>query len=168
MQITHIQFLTLLFPSRTEARLIIFILGPLAIASSGLVFVALANDQKALDVGDAIRNVLNSTLLIIFTSALFLWGLVVNRRRAWRNDGGTSMFGLGSLLLAVVSTSCNIVAVVEDGIDWLQHMLLAAILWQIWLGWWWWVGSGMGIGEVEVNDIPDLLIVSCRYRETDI
>ena len=60
------------------------------------------------------------------------------------------MFGLGSLLLAVVSTSCNIVAVVEDGIDWLQHMLLAAILWQIWLGWWWWVGSGMGIGEVEV------------------
>lgn len=37
----------------------------------------------------------------------------------------------------------------EDGIEWLQHLLFAAILWQIWLGWWWWVGSGMGIGEVE-------------------
>lgn len=27
IQVTHIQFLTLLYPSRTEARLIIFVLG---------------------------------------------------------------------------------------------------------------------------------------------
>ncbi|KAI9637648.1 uncharacterized protein MKK02DRAFT_23631 [Dioszegia hungarica] len=147
--ITHIHFLTLLYPSRTEARLIIFLLGPLAIASSGLVFVALSNNQTALDIGDAIRNTLNSTLLLIFTIALLMWGLVVNRRRAWRNDGGTAIFGIGSLSLAIISTTFNFVAIAEDGIDWLQHLLFAAVLWQIWLGWWWWVGSGMGIGEVE-------------------
>nr|XP_031863953.1 uncharacterized protein CI109_000597 [Kwoniella shandongensis]KAA5531025.1 hypothetical protein CI109_000597 [Kwoniella shandongensis] len=147
--ITHIQFLTLLYPSRTEARLIIFVLGPLAIASSVLVFSALSPHQTVLDVSDAIRNVFNSTLLLIFTISLVIWGFFVNRRRAWRFDGGTAVFGVGSLFLAAVSTSFNFVAVAEDGIDWLQHLLFAAVLWQVWLGWWWWVGSGMGIGEVE-------------------
>lgn len=150
-QIAHIQFLTLLYPSRTEARLIIFILGPLAIASSCLVFTSLSGSQRVLDVSDSIRNVLNSTLLLIFTIAIFIWGCFVNRRRAWRTDGGTAVFGFGAMFLAVVSTTVNFVAVAEDGIDWLQHLLYAAILWQIWLGWWWWVGSGMGIGEVEVR-----------------
>ncbi|KAK8854613.1 hypothetical protein IAR55_003352 [Kwoniella newhampshirensis] len=147
--ITHIQFLTLLYPSRTEARLIIFVLGPLAIASSALVFSALSPHQTVLDISDAIRNVFNSTLLLIFTISLVIWGFFVNRRRAWRFDGGTAVFGVGSLFLAAVSTSFNFVAVAEDGIDWLQHLLFAAVLWQVWLGWWWWVGSGMGIGEVE-------------------
>jgi hypothetical protein len=125
--------------------------GPLAVTSSALAFTALSGSQTVLDVGDAIRNVLNSTLLLIFTTSLFIWGFLVNRRRAWRFDGGTAMFGIGSLFLAVISTTFNFVAVKEDGIDWLQHLLFAAILWQIWLGWWWWVGSGMGIGEVEVS-----------------
>ncbi|KAK6910868.1 hypothetical protein L486_05109 [Kwoniella mangroviensis CBS 10435] len=147
--ITHIQFLTMLYPSRTEARLIMFVLGPLAIASSVLVFSALSPHQTVLDISDAIRNVFNSTLLLIFTISLVIWGFFVNRRRAWRFDGGTAVFGFGSLLLAAISTSFNFVAVAEDGIDWLQHLLFAAVLWQIWLGWWWWVGSGMGIGEVE-------------------
>ncbi|WVN86185.1 uncharacterized protein L203_101346 [Cryptococcus depauperatus CBS 7841] len=147
--IAHIQFLTLLYPSRIEARLIIFVLGPLAVVSSVLVFTALSPSQTVLDISDAIRNVFNSTLLLIFTISLAIWGLFVNRRRAWRFDGGTAAFGVGSLFLAMISTSFNFVAVAEDGIDWLQHLLFAAILWQIWLGWWWWVGSGMGIGEVE-------------------
>ncbi|WRT68608.1 uncharacterized protein IL334_005586 [Kwoniella shivajii] len=147
--ITHIQFLTMLYPSRTEARLIMFVLGPLAIASSALVFSALSPHQTVLDISDAIRNVFNSTLLLIFTISLVIWGFFVNRRRAWRFDGGTAVFGVGSLFLAAISTSFNFVAVAEDGIDWLQHLLFAAVLWQIWLGWWWWVGSGMGIGEVE-------------------
>ncbi|WVO21355.1 uncharacterized protein IAS62_002663 [Cryptococcus decagattii] len=147
--VTHIQFLTLLYPSRTEARLIIFVLGPLALVSSALTFAALTNSQTVLDLSDAIRNVFNSTLLLIFTISLAIWGFFVNRRRAWRFDGGTAAFGVGSLFLATISTTFNFVAVAEDGIEWLQHLLFAAILWQIWLGWWWWVGSGMGIGEVE-------------------
>jgi hypothetical protein len=85
--------------------------------------------------------------------ALVIWGFFVNRRRAWRTDGGTAAFGFGAMVLAAISTSGNFVAVAEDGIDWLQHLLFAAILWQTWLGWWWWVGSGMGIGEVEVSFI---------------
>lgn len=150
MQLAHIQFLTLLFPSHTEARLIVFVLGPLALASAFLVFTALSPSQMVLDLGDAIRNVFNSTLLLIFTIALLIWGLVVNRRRAWRTDGGTAIFGSAAIFLATVNTACNFVAVKEDGIDWLQHLLYCSILWQTWLGWWWWVGSGMGIGEVEV------------------
>ena len=105
--------------------------------------------QTVLDLGDAIRNVFNSTLLLIFTISLAIWGFFVNRRRAWRLDGGTGIFGFGAMFLAVITTSFNFVAVKEDGIEWLQHLLYAAVLWQTWLGWWWWVGSGMGIGEVE-------------------
>lgn len=131
-------------------------LGPLAIASSGLVFIALSGSQSVIDIGDSIRNVLNSTLLLLFAIALAIWGFLVNRRRAWRTDGGTAVFGFGALLLAGITTTFNFVAVAEDGIDWLPHLLYAAVLWQTWLGWWWWVGSGMGIGEVEVCSFADI------------
>lgn len=99
--------------------------------------------------GDAIRNVFSCTLLVIFSLSLFIWGFLVNRRRAWRLDGGTAVFGSGALGLAIVTTASSFVAVKEEGIDWLQHLIWAAVLWQTWLGWWWWVGAGMGIGEVE-------------------
>ncbi|TXT08867.1 hypothetical protein VHUM_02995 [Vanrija humicola] len=147
--LTHIQFLTLLYPSRTEARLIFLALGPLAIASSGLFFCTMSNNRTVVDLGDAIRNVFSSTLLLIFTLSLCIWGFLVNRKRAWRLDGGTGVFGGGALGLAFVTTASSFVAVKEEGIDWLQHLIWAAVLWQTWLGWWWWVGAGMGIGEVE-------------------
>jgi len=109
---------------------------------------------------------------LIFTIALLIWGLVVNRRRAWRTDGGTAIFGSAAIFLATVNTACNFVAVKEDGIDWLQHLLYCSILWQTWLGWWWWVGSGMGIGEVEVSlclpkmlNRDDILIYRISWNE---
>ncbi|TXT10415.1 uncharacterized protein COLE_04349 [Cutaneotrichosporon oleaginosum] len=148
--ITHIQFLTLLYPSRTEARLIFIALGPLAIASSALYFCTLSNHSRVIDMGDAIRAVFSCTLLVIFSLALFIWGFFVNRGRAWRLDGGTAVFGSGALGLALVTTASSFVAVKEEElVDWLQHLIWAAVLWQTWLGWWWWVGAGMGIGEVE-------------------
>ncbi|KAL7422379.1 hypothetical protein Q5752_003025 [Cryptotrichosporon argae] len=147
--ITHIQFLTLLYPSRTEARLILLVLGPLAVAASGITFTSLSPNRTVYDLGDAVRNVFNSTLLLIYGFSLAIWGLAVNRRRAWRTDGGTAVFGGGALTLAAITTAGNFVAIKEDGLDWLQHLLWAAVLWQTWLGWWWWVGAGMGIGEVE-------------------
>lgn len=101
------------------------------------------------DLGDAIRNVFSSCLLLIFGLSLCIWGFLVNRRRAWRLDGGTGVFGMGALGLAFVTTASSFVAVKEEHIDWLQHLIWAAVLWQTWLGWWWWVGAGMGIGEVE-------------------
>lgn len=100
--------------------------------------------------GDAIRAVFSCTLLVIFSLALFIWGFFVNRGRAWRLDGGTAVFGSGALALALVTTASTFVAVKEEElVDWLQHLIWAAVLWQTWLGWWWWVGAGMGIGEVE-------------------
>ncbi len=64
-------------------------------------------------------------------------------------DGGTALFGIGAMGLAVASTAMNFVAVGEDGLTWFQNLIWATVLWQSWLGFWWWVGSGMGIGEVE-------------------
>ncbi len=49
-----------------------------------------------------VRNVCNATLSLLFTLALFIWGLLVNRKQAWRTDGGTAAFGCAALSLAVV------------------------------------------------------------------
>lgn len=149
VQFTHIQFLTLLFPSSTEVKLIFFMLGPLALCSSGLYFSQLSEDRTTLDLGDAIRNVFDSTLLLMFSIGVIIWGVLVNRSRAWRLDGGTAIFGAGAITLALASTAGNFVKIREDGLLWLQNMIWAIVLWQSWLGFWWWVGSGMGIGEVE-------------------
>lgn len=123
----------------------------MAITASGLVYTSLSENRTTIDLGDAIRNVFDSTLLLIFSMALFIWGFLVNRKRAWRTDGGTGAFGAGSLALAITSTAVNFVEVREDNINWLQNLLWALVLWQSWLGFWWWVGSGMGIGEVQVR-----------------
>lgn len=149
VQFTHIQFLTLLFPSSTEVKLIFFMLGPIALCSSGLYFSRLSDDRTTLDLGDAIRNVFDSTLLLMFSIGVIIWGVLVNRSRAWRLDGGTAIFGAGAISLALASTAGNFVKIREDGLLWLQNMIWAIVLWQSWLGFWWWVGSGMGIGEVE-------------------
>lgn len=109
--------------------------------------------------GEAIRSVFSCTLLVIFTLSLCIWGFLVNRNRAWRFDGGTAVFGMGALGLAIVTTASSFVAVKEERIDWLQPLIWATVLWQTWLGWWWWVGAGMGIGEVE-----DLIEKSMRKR----
>ncbi|PWN43896.1 hypothetical protein IE81DRAFT_329096 [Ceraceosorus guamensis] len=149
--LTHIQFLTLLFPSALEARLILWMLGPLALAASGMEFTALSSsdDVKTSDLGDAIRNICNSTLTLLYTSALLIWGLLVNRRRAWRTDGGTAAFGGGSVGLAIINTAISFVEIAFDRVWWLPDMCWTLTIWQSWLGFWWWVGSGMGIGEVE-------------------
>lgn len=145
LQLTHIQFLTLLFPSALEARLILWMLGPLALAASGMEFTALSSsdDVKTSDLGDAIRNICNSTLTLLYTSALLIWGLLVNRRRAWRTDGGTAAFGGGSVGLAIINTAISFVEIAFDRVWWLPDMCWTLTIWQSWLGFWWWVGSGM-------------------------
>lgn len=120
-------------------------------AASGLTFSSLSEKRTTIDLGDAIRNVFDGTLLLIFSVSLVIWGLLVNRKRAWRFDGGTAAFGAGATILAIISTAINFVEVKEDTINWLQNLLWAIVLWQSWLGFWWWVGSGMGVGEVEVR-----------------
>ncbi|UZJ56675.1 hypothetical protein CBS101457_005995 [Exobasidium rhododendri] len=151
VHLTHIQFLTLLFPSALEARLILWMLGPLALVASGMEFTALSseNDVKTSDLGDAIRNICNSALFLLYTSALLIWGVLVNRGRAWRTDGGTAAFGGGAVGLAIINTSISFVEIAYDRLWWLPDICWTLTIWQSWLGFWWWVGSGMGIGEVE-------------------
>jgi len=99
------------------------------------------------NIASAVRNVCNATLSLLFTLSLFIWGLLVNREKAWRTDGGTAVFGCASLSLAVVSTALNFLYVhKEEEFVWLPGLMWAVVLWQSFLGWWWWVGAGSSSG----------------------
>ena len=147
---THIHFLSLMYPSRLEARLIFILLGPLAIIAAVTQFAPLYPHLQFVLAAGAIRNVCNATLSILFTLSLVFWGFAVNRKQAWRTDGGTAAFGVGAILFAITSTALTIAYIPSrDQFEWIPGLIGAIVLWQSFLGWWWWVGSGMGIGEVD-------------------
>ncbi|GAA6004351.1 hypothetical protein JCM10207_000681 [Rhodosporidiobolus poonsookiae] len=146
---THIQFLTMLFPSTLETRLIMGLLGPLAIATAALYFTDMSSQAAVNDLGDAIRNTANSSLTLLYTMALFIWGLTLNRSRAWRTDGGTAAFGTLAMILGVLGTAVNFVEIKEERMRWLPGVVTCILLWQSWVGFWWWVGAGMWAGEAE-------------------
>ncbi|CAK5282348.1 unnamed protein product [Mycena citricolor] len=150
IQITHIQFLTLLYPSRMEARLIFALLGPLAVVAAIMQLIPIGASASVNNIASAVRNVCNATLSLLFTSALFVWGLLVKRHDAWRTDGGTAAFGCAALTLALLSTGLNFLYVPrEEEYMWLPPLMWAVVLWQSFLGWWWWVGAGNGYGYDE-------------------
>lgn len=151
IQITHIQFLTLLFPSKLERRLIYALLGPLAITSAIMQLLRVQhNHHKLMNFVSAVQNICNAALSLLFTVSLFLWGLLVNRKNAWRMDGGTAAFGVGALTLAPMSSAIALIYVpTRDQYTWMPQLMWAIILWQSFLGWWWWVGAGMGVGELD-------------------
>ncbi|EMD32926.1 hypothetical protein CERSUDRAFT_118356 [Gelatoporia subvermispora B] len=150
IQLTHIQFLTLLYPSTLERRLIYALLGPLAVMSASMHIVRIRSDVKTTDVAFAIQNVCNATLSLLFTASLMGWGFLVNRKRAWRTDGGTANFGAGAITLAIMSTVTTFLYIpTKEQYEWMPGLIWAIILWQSFLGWWWWVGAGMGVGEVD-------------------
>ncbi|CAH7686022.1 hypothetical protein BY996DRAFT_4554588, partial [Phakopsora pachyrhizi] len=145
---THIQFLTLLFPSALEKKLIIAFLGPLCVFSSSLFFTYFLNDPNLQDLGDAIRNTATSTLSLLYTFGLIFWGFIINRKRAWETEGGTVGFGVLAMGLAFGGTAANFIEVKEDRLKWLPWLVNTVLLWQSWAGFWWWVGAGMWSGEV--------------------
>lgn len=150
MQITHIQFLTLLFPSKLERRLIYTLLGPLAIASAVMQVMHIRNDDKLVSICSAVQNICNATLSLLFTTSLFLWGTLVNRKQAWRTDGGTAAFGAGAMTLALLSSAITFLYIPsKNQFVWMPGLMWSVVLWQSFLGWWWWVGAGMGVGEVD-------------------
>lgn len=107
-------------------------------------------DGKLTSIAQAVQNICNATLSMLFTASLFIWGFLVNRRSAWRTDGGTAAFGIGALTLALASTAITFTYVPsKDHYSWMPGLMWAVILWQSFLGWWWWVGSGMGVVEVD-------------------
>ncbi|KAK0494832.1 hypothetical protein EDD18DRAFT_1172592 [Armillaria luteobubalina] len=152
IQITHIQFLTLLYPSRLEGRLIFSLLIPLAVMAAVMQLTPISGNLVVKDVATAIRNVCNATLSLLFTVSLFVWGVLVNRKQAWRTDGGTAAFGCAALALALVSTALNFLYIPrEEEYVWLPGLMWAVVLWQNFLGWWWWVGAGTGTNY----DLPE-------------
>jgi len=164
IQITHIHFLTLLFPSRLEARLIYILLGPLAIVSAIMQLIpihGIGNLQSPVNAAivnysDAVRNVCNATLSFLFSASLFIWGFLVNRKQAWRWDGGTAIFGVGALALAIMSTALNILYIPsQDQYVWLPGLMWAVVLWQSFFGMvvvgWRWHGCWGGRGVAETG-----------------
>ncbi|OAX40210.1 hypothetical protein K503DRAFT_798989 [Rhizopogon vinicolor AM-OR11-026] len=150
VQITHIHFLTLLFPSNLEARLIFCLLGPLAIISAVMQLLPTFYGASVQPLAQDTRNVCNAALSLLFTSALIIWGFLVNREAAWRTDGGTAAFGAGAIVLALISTTLNFIYIPsQDQYSWMPKLMWSVVMWQSFLGWWWWVGAGMGVGEVE-------------------
>lgn len=123
--------------------------GPLALLSSFLYYTELSSIPAIDDLGDAVRNTANSTLTLLYTLALVIWGLTLNRSRAWRTDGGTAAFGTFALILGVAGTAINFLEVKEDRMRWLPSVVECVLLWQSWVGFWWWVGAGMWNGEAE-------------------
>lgn len=94
-------------------------------------FCSLSPHKRAQDLGDAIRGVCNTTLALLFSAALFIWGFVVNRKRAWRTDGGTAAFGAAAIVLAIVSVAINFVLIFVDELAWLPALSWAVVLWQL-------------------------------------
>jgi len=152
----HSFFLTLLLPSRLEARLIFFLLDPLAVVAAIMQLFHVHHRSPFTPISFTVRNVCNATLSLLFTTFLFIWGLYVNRSRAWRIDGGTAIFGASALGLALVSTGLSFLRISREDYVWLPGLTWSLIVWQSFFGWWWWVGAGgmscVGLaGEVSVD-----------------
>lgn len=166
VHLTHIQFLTLLFPSALEVRLIFWMLGPLALIEAGILFMGVVSSDnvKVHDLADSIGSVCASSLALLYTTSLFVWGVMVNWRRAWRLDGGTAAFGAAALTLALCNTVISFLRIAFDRIWWLHMFTWSLTIWQSWVGFWWWVSAGMGIGEVEDRERREERIRARRER----
>ena len=81
------------------------------------------------------RNVCNSTLTLLFAIALCIWGSFVNRKEAWRTDGGTAIFGAGTLFLALCSTALNMLTIALQSPGWTPNLVWVAVPWQSFMGW---------------------------------
>ena len=148
MQANYIQFLMLIFPSKLERSLIFWMLGPMALVQAGMFFADFAkfNDFKTIDLADALVNICDASLALLYTSGLLIWGGFVNWRRAWRTDGSTAAFGIAVLVVAVCKTVVSFVHIAYDRAYWIRLLSATFTNWQCWLGFWWWVSAGMGIG----------------------
>ncbi|KAH9969829.1 hypothetical protein BC827DRAFT_1120284, partial [Russula dissimulans] len=134
-QMTHIQFLTLMYPSPLEARLIFILLGPLAILAALTQFAPLHDNMPFIAAANDVQNVCNATLTILFTIFLSFWGFFVNRKQAWRTDGGTAAFGAGAIFLALSSTAITIAYIPSrDQFEWVPGLTGTIVLWQSFLG----------------------------------
>lgn len=138
---THMQFLTFLYPSLVEERLILGLLGPLVLLSSLSSFLSLSDSDRTRSIAESVKNICNSALAILFSVALCIWGFFINYKEAWRTDGGTAIFGAGAVALSLFSMGLNLYQIAKLPPVWIPPLVWTVVLWQSFLGWWWYVGS---------------------------
>ena len=137
--------------------MILCLLGPLAVVSAIMQLLPIHSNDRVVYWADAVQNVCNATLSLLFTLSLIIWGCFVKHNQAWRTDGGTAAFGAGAMFLALASTVLTFVYIPsKEQYDWLPGLIWAVIMWQSFLGWWWWVGSGMGVHQ-GVEGVKEML-----------
>ncbi|KAA1470418.1 hypothetical protein DENSPDRAFT_836209 [Dentipellis sp. KUC8613] len=146
IQTTHIQFLTILYPSPLESRLIYSLLSPLAVISAITQFIPLSRPQASAITTSAptpttfktlasnlplpslrllplptlalvARQTINTTLSLLFTVLFLFWGIWLHPKQAWRAEGGTAAFGVGAVGLAALGTALGFVCVPGVSLD---------------------------------------------------
>lgn len=117
----------------------------------------LASSDVVQDLGDAIRAVCNSSLVMLYTAALLIYGIAINRSRAWRMEGGTASFGVLAIGIGLSTSAIIFIEIKEDRLTWLQHAVWCILLWQSWITFWWFVSTGMYAGEVADRDMREAL-----------
>jgi hypothetical protein len=124
----------MLYPSSLEAKLILALMGPLVLVSAITELIPMHTGGKSgmvTDLSDAIQSICNSTLSLLYTIALLIWGLIINRKQAWRVEGGTAAFGGAALFLAINSTALSFFQLTRIGpFVWLTSLLHTSIVWQ--------------------------------------
>lgn len=133
---------------------------PLAFTSCALSFSPLLGSQREQDIFDSGAAVCNSALTLLYTCALFFWGLYIARKRAWGQadaSGSTAVFGGCALGMAILGTVLAFVGISRgaqslgnDG--WLDRVTWLVLLWQTWFSVWWWIGAGMYGAERPLDD----------------
>ena len=116
------------------------------------------------DLGDAMRSVCNASLTLLYIAALLIWGLFINRSRAWQTEGGAAGFGVIAISLGLAGSALNYVEIKEDRLQWLPTLNWCILLWQSWVGFWWWVSAGMYAGEVADRNKRDAEKAAKRAR----
>lgn len=116
------------------------------------------------DLGDAMRSVCNASLTLLYIAALLIWGLFINRKRAWQTEGGAAGFGVIAISLGLAGSALNYVEIREDRLQWLPTLNWCILLWQSWVGFWWWVSAGMYAGEVADRNKRDADKAAKRAR----
>jgi hypothetical protein len=124
----------MLYPSNLEAKLILALMGPLVLVSAVTELIPMHTKDtpsKLADLSDAIQGICNATLSLLYTIALIIWGFIVNRKQAWRLEGGTAAFGGAALILAMNSTALSFIQLSRIGpFVWLTSLLHTSIVWQ--------------------------------------
>lgn len=139
---THLQLLTLLFPSKLESGLIIVLLGFMA-----TVVLVMFYSPLVVPIGQSIaagiQGIFECALSILYLFGFLAWSLSINRSRAWQVEGGAIPFGIATLFLALAKTAMNLFHFAYEGSYWILLIAWALTIWQSWLGFWWWVNAGM-------------------------